>query len=64
MIIFYSTYIILLLEYNVVIYLGHIDIIRDKTVPVVEGTQKEITHKVYKIFKLKSKGNKPNISKC
>ena len=44
-------------------YIDHIDIIRNQAVPVVEGTQKEITSKVNKIFKLKSKRNKFNISR-
>lgn len=43
-------------------YIDHIDTIRNKAVPVVEGTQKEIIHKVNKIFKLKSRRNKFNIS--
>ena len=38
-------------------YIDHIDTIRNQAVPVVEGTQKEITYKVNKIFKLKSKRN-------
>ena len=37
-------------------YIDHIDIIRNKAVPVVEGTQKEIISKVNKVFKLKEKG--------
>lgn len=45
-------------------YIDHIDTARDKAVPVVEGTQKEINAKVNKIFKLKSKRNKSNISRC
>lgn len=43
-------------------YIDHIDIVRNQAIPVVEGTQKEITSKVKKIFKLKSKRNKLNIS--
>ena len=38
-------------------YIDHIDTIRNQVVPVVEGTQKEITTKVNKIFKLKSRRN-------
>ena len=38
-------------------YIDHIDTIRNQTVAVVEGTQKEIKDKVNKIFKLKSKRN-------
>lgn len=45
-------------------YIDHIDTIRNQPIAVVEGTQKEITYKVNKIFKLKSKRNKFNISKC
>lgn len=45
-------------------YIDHIDTIRNKAVAVVEGTQKEITTKVNKIFKLKSKRNKFNFSGC
>ena len=37
-------------------YIDHIDTIRNQAVAVVEGTQKEITYKVNKIFKLKSNG--------
>ncbi len=37
-------------------YIDHIDTIRNKAVPVVEGTQKEILEKVNKIFMLKKKG--------
>ncbi len=37
-------------------YIDHIDIIRNKAVPVVEGTQKEIMQKVNKVFRLKEKG--------
>lgn len=36
-------------------YIDHIDTIRNKVVPVVEGTQKEITQKVNKVFRLKEK---------
>lgn len=43
-------------------YIDHIDTVRNKAVSVVEGTQKEIENKVKKIFKLKSKRNKLNIS--
>ena len=45
-------------------YIDHIDTIRNQAVAVVAGTQDEITTKVNKIFKLKSKRNKFNISKC
>jgi hypothetical protein len=45
-------------------YIDHIDIIRNKAVAVVEGTQKEIIKKVNKIFKLKKKRNKFHISRC
>ena len=45
-------------------YIDHIDTIRNNAVSVVEGTQKEIKKKVNKIFKLKSKRNKFNISRC
>lgn len=45
-------------------YIDHIDTIRNQAVAVVEGTQKEITYKVNKIFKLKSKRNKLNFSRC
>ena len=45
-------------------YIDHIDTIRNNAVAVVEGTQKEIKKKVNKIFKLKSKRNKFNISRC
>lgn len=45
-------------------YIDHIDTIRNQAVAVVEGTQKEITFKVNKIFKLKSKRNKLNFSRC
>ena len=38
-------------------YIDHIDTIRNQAVAVVEGTQKEITYKVNKIFKLTSKRN-------
>lgn len=44
-------------------YIDHIDIVRNQPVAVVEGTKKEITDKVNKIFKLKSKRNKSNISR-
>lgn len=37
-------------------YIDHIDIIRNKAVPVVEGTQKEIMQKVNKVFRLKERG--------
>lgn len=43
-------------------YIDHIDTIRNQAVAVVEGTKKEITSKVNKIFKLKSRRNKFNIS--
>lgn len=43
-------------------YIDHIDTIRNQIVAVIEGTQKEITAKANKIFKLKSKLNKLNIS--
>ena len=43
-------------------YIDHIDTIRNQAVAVVEGTQREITYKVNKIFKLKSKRNKFNFS--
>ncbi len=43
-------------------YIDHIDIIRNKAVAVVEGTQKEIVNKVNKIFKLKKKRYKLYIS--
>ena len=36
-------------------YIDHIDTVRNQAVAVVEGTQKEITAKVNKIFRLKSK---------
>lgn len=39
-------------------YIDHIDVIRNKAVSVVEGTQKEIINKVNKVFKLKNKRNK------
>lgn len=45
-------------------YIDHIDTIRNQVVSVVEGTQKEITSKVNKIFKLKSRRNQFNISRC
>lgn len=45
-------------------YIDHIDTIRNQAVAVVEGTQKEITTKVNKIFKLKSKRNKLDFSRC
>lgn len=45
-------------------YIDHIDTIRNQAVAVVEGTQKEIAFKVDKVFKLKSKRNKFNISRC
>lgn len=45
-------------------YIDHIDTVRNQAIAVVEGTQKEITDKVNKIFKLKSKRNKFNISRC
>ncbi len=45
-------------------YIDHIDTIRNEAVAVVEGTQKEITDKVNKIFMLKSKRYKLNISRC
>lgn len=45
-------------------YIDHIDIIRNKAVAVVEGTQKEIINKVNKIFRLKKKRNKLYISRC
>ena len=45
-------------------YIDHIDIIRNKSVAVVEGTQKEIVNKVNKIFKLKKKRNKFYIPRC
>lgn len=45
-------------------YIDHIDTIRNEAVSVVEGTQKEITDKVNKIFMLKSKRYKLNISRC
>lgn len=43
-------------------YIDHIDVIRNKAVAVVEGTKNEITSKVNRIFMLKSKRNKSNIS--
>lgn len=45
-------------------YIDHIDTIRNQAVAVVEGTKKEITYKVNKIFTLKSKRNKSNFSRC
>ena len=45
-------------------YIDHIDIIRDKAVPVVEGTKQEIIRKVEKVFKLKKRRYKSYISKC
>ena len=45
-------------------YIDHIDTIRNQTIAVVEGTQREILHKVNKVFKLKSRRNKFDISKC
>ncbi|MCI9247061.1 MAG: hypothetical protein HFJ30_08170 [Clostridia bacterium] len=45
-------------------YIDHIDTSRDKAVPVVAGTQKEITTKVNKVFRLKANRNKFNISRC
>lgn len=45
-------------------YIDHIDTVRNQAVAVVEGTKKEITYKVSKIFKLKSKRNKFNFSRC
>lgn len=45
-------------------YIDHIDVIRNKAISVVEGTKSEITAKVNKIFMLKSKRNKSNISRC
>lgn len=45
-------------------YIDHIDTVRDKAVSVVKGTQKEITTKVNKIFKLKGKRNKFDFSRC
>lgn len=44
-------------------YIDHIDTVRNKSIAVVEGTQKEITTKVNKVFKLKSKRYKFNISR-
>ena len=44
-------------------YIDHIDTVRNKSIAVVEGTQKEITTKVNKVFKLKSKRYKLNISR-
>lgn len=38
-------------------YIDHIDIIRNEAVAVIERTQKEIVHKVNKIFGLKRKRN-------
>jgi len=45
-------------------YIDHIDTVRSKAIPVIEGTQKEITTKVNKIFKLKTKRYKFNIPRC
>lgn len=45
-------------------YIDPIDTIRNGAVAVVEGTQKEITYKVNKIFKLKSKKNRLNFLRC
>lgn len=45
-------------------YIDHIDTIRNQAVAVVEGTQREIETKVDKIFKLKSKRNQSDISRC
>ena len=45
-------------------YIDHIDTTRNQAVAVVAGTQKEITNKVNKIFKLKSKRNKFNFPRC
>ena len=45
-------------------YIDHIDTSRDKAVPIVAGTQKEITTKVNKVFRLKANWNKFNISRC
>ncbi len=45
-------------------YIDHIDTSRDKAVPVVEGTQREIVAKVNKVFRLKAKRDKSNIPRC
>lgn len=45
-------------------YIDHIDTSRDKAVPVVEGTQREIIAKVNKVFRLKNKRDKSNIPRC
>lgn len=45
-------------------YIDHIDTTRNQAIAVVKGTQKEIMYKVNKIFKLKSKRNKFNFSRC
>lgn len=37
-------------------YIDHIDTVRDCAVPVVKGTQSEISKKVNRIFKLKERG--------
>lgn len=45
-------------------YIDHIDTVRSRAVPVVEGTKREIIEKVKKVFILKSKRYKFNIPKC
>lgn len=37
-------------------YIDHIDVVNNKPVPVVVGTQKEIENKVKVLFKLKKRG--------
>lgn len=43
-------------------YIDHIDIIRNKPIPVVEGIQNEIIKKVNRVFILKKKRNKSYFS--
>ena len=45
-------------------YIDHIDTVNGKALQVPSETRRQILEKVNRIFKLKSKRNKFNISKC
>lgn len=45
-------------------YIDHIDTVNGKALQVPSETRRQIIDKVNRIFKLKTKRNKPNISRC
>lgn len=45
-------------------YIDHIDTVNGKALQVPSETRRQILDKVNRIFKLKTKRNKPNISRC